>query len=139
MHQDKQRFLFICSHNSARSQMAEGLLRALFNEHYEAFSAGTQPSNVHPLAIKVMAEIGIDISTHRAKSVNEFKGMEFDYVVTVCDQARETCPFFPGAKKYFHQSFEDPSQYAGTEKEILERFRHLRDEIKEWIDKTFNC
>ena len=126
----KQRVLFICTHNSARSQMAEGFLRSLCGDYYEANSAGTQPTQVNPLAIKVMTEIGIDISNHHSKSISEFKDVEIDYVVTVCDTAKETCPFSPGAKKIFHKSFEDPSQYAGTEEEKLEKFRHIRDEIK---------
>ena len=131
-----QKILFICTHNSARSQMAEGLMRALFGNKFESYSAGTVATGVNPLAIKVMAEIGIDISHHRSKSVEEFRGWKFDYVVTVCDQAKETCPFFPGAKEYLHKGFEDPSQYRGNE--ALEKFRKVRDEIKEWLIETFS-
>ena len=109
----KQKVLFICTHNSARSQMAEGLLNALYGDRYEAYSAGTQPTEVNPYAIKVMAEMGIDISKHRSKSVEEFRGKKFDYVVTVCDHAKETCPFFPGGEKYLHQGFKDPSDLRG--------------------------
>jgi len=134
----KKKVLFICTHNSARSQMAEGLLRKVHGDRYEVYSAGTEPTRVHPVAIKVMDEIGVDISNHHAKNVSEFKSIEFDYVVTVCDNARETCPFFPGAKKYLHQGFNDPSQCLGTGKNELECFKHLRDEIKEWIEKTFS-
>jgi arsenate reductase len=135
---NKHRVLFICTHNSARSQMAEGLLRNLYGDRYEAYSAGIEPTKIHPFAIEVMDEIGIDISNHHAKNVSEFKSAEFDYVVTVCDNAKETCPFFPGAKEYIHKSFEDPSQYVGAEKNNSEFFGHLRDEIKEWIEKTFS-
>ncbi len=136
--QGKKRVLFIYTRNSSRSQMAEGLLRGLYGERYEACSAGTKPSMVNPYAIKVMAEIGIDISRHGSKSVDEFRRMDFDYVVTVCDHAKETCPVFPGALKYIHHGFEDPSEFDGTEEEILEGFRHVRDEIRSWIKKTFD-
>ncbi len=138
MNQNKKKILFICTHNASRSQMAEGLLRTLYGERYETFSAGTQPTQVNPFAIKVMEEIGIDISTHRAKSVEEFRGMQFDLVVTVCDQAKETCPFFPGAKKYLHQSFEDPSRATGTDEMKLVLFRNVREKIKDWIVKNFD-
>jgi len=117
--------------------MAEGLLRALYSDRYEAYSAGTEPSGLSPYAIKVMAEIGVDISSHRSKSIEEFRGMEFDYVVTVCDNAKETCPFFPGGKRYLHKGFEDPSAFVGAEEEIVTGFRRIRDEIKEWIQATF--
>jgi len=133
----KKRVLFICTHNSARSQMAEGLVKALYPDRYEAFSAGTEPSGVNPYAIKVMAEIGIDISRNRAKGVNEFVNMEFDYVVTVCDHARQTCPFFPGGKELLHQGFEDPAAFEGNEDEKIAAFRRLRDEIRDWIVGAF--
>lgn len=134
---DKKKILFICTHNSARSQIAEGLMNHFLKESYEAYSAGTKPTKVSPYAIKVMAEIGIDISNHRSKSVLEFKGEKFDYVVTVCDSAKENCPFFPGAKEYLHKSFEDPSSFEGTEEEKLSKFRSVRDEIKNFIFETF--
>ena len=133
----KKKVLFICTYNSARSQMAECLLRALYGNRYEAYSAGTQPSMVNPYALKVMAEIGIDISDHRSKSIEEFYGIKFDYVVTVCDHAKETCPLFPGGKNYLHQSFEDPVSFKGSEEEKLKAFRRIRDEIEDWIRKTF--
>lgn len=133
----KQKVLFICTHNSARSQIAEALLRSLYLGRYEAYSGGTQPSTVNPYAVRAMKEIGVDISAHRSKSVNEFRGSEFDYVVTVCDQAKETCPFFPGGKEYLHQGFEDPSEFKGTDQEMLVIFRQVRDEIRAWIAKTF--
>jgi len=117
--------------------MAEGLLRALYGDQYEVYSAGTHPTGVNPYAIKVMSEIGIDISNHKSKSIEEFFGMEIDYVVTLCDKAKETCPYFPCGKKYLHQSFEDPANYEGSEEEKLEAFRKVRDKIKEWIIKTF--
>jgi arsenate reductase len=134
---DKKRVLFVCTHNSARSQMAEGLLANIYSEKFEAYSAGTVATKVNPFAIKVMAEIGIDISSHRSKSIEEFKGEIFDYVITVCDHANETCPFFPG-KVHIHRNFEDPSNIKGTDEEKLEAFRKARDEIKEWINDFFS-
>jgi arsenate reductase len=135
---EKNRVLFICTHNAARSQMAEGLLRALHGNRYEVFSAGTEPGRVSPYAIKVMAEIGIDIGAHRAKKIQEFLDQAFDYVVTVCDHAKESCPFFPGGKKILHQSFEDPSTLTGPEEEIMAGFRRIRDEIRRWIEEEFS-
>ncbi len=133
----KKKVLFLCTHNSARSQMAEGLLNTLYGETYQAYSAGTQPvSTVNPYAVKVMKEIGIDISDHRPKNRNEFRGIFFDYVITVCDNAREACPFFPGGQT-IHKSFEDPSSFSGSEDEILGSFRRLRNEIKDWIESIF--
>ena len=134
---EKKKVLFICSSNSARSQMGEGLLRFLYPDRYEAYSAGVESSTVNPYAIRVMEELGIDISAHRSKSVEEFRKMKFDAVVTVCDRAKETCPFFPGAKKYLHKNFENPSEAKGTEDEILTVFRRVRDEIRDWIEKTY--
>ncbi|MFQ5851618.1 MAG: arsenate reductase ArsC, partial [Candidatus Binatia bacterium] len=104
---------------------------------YEAFSGGTQPSTVNPYAVTVMGEIGIDISTHRSKSAEEFRGLQFDYVTTVCDHAKETCPFFPGGKKYLHQGFLDPSEFKEAEEEVIAVFRQVRDDIRAWIAKTF--
>jgi len=137
MASNKKKVLFICTHNSARSQIAEGLLRSLYGDRYEAYSAGTTPSRIVPHAIKVMSEIGIDISAHRSKSVDEFRDVEFDYVVTVCDNAKETCPFFPGAKNYVHKCFTDPSGLWGTDDEVLSGFRQIRDEVSGWIRETF--
>jgi len=105
----KSRILFLCTGNSARSQMAEGLLRHMAGDRFEVFSAGTRPSGLNPNAVQAMAEVGIDISGHRSKHVDEFAGHQFDYVFTVCDNAKETCPFFPGGGKRLHQSFEDPA------------------------------
>ncbi|HAF70618.1 MAG: Arsenate reductase [Acetothermia bacterium 64_32] len=133
----KKKVLFICTHNSARSQMAEGLVNARYGDRFEAKSAGIKPTGVHPLAIKVMAELGIDISHQHSKSIEEFLGQEFDYVVTVCDHAKETCPFFPGAKEYLHAGFPDPAAAEGTEEERLAAFRRVRDGIARWLEETF--
>ncbi len=133
----KKKVLFICTHNSARSQMAEGIMNHFLGNNYSAYSAGTKPTFVNPFAIDVMKEIGIDISNHKSKSVFEFKGERFDYVVTVCDSAKENCPFFPGAKEYIHQSFEDPSSFEGTDEEKLIKFREVRDKIKDFILNRF--
>ena len=133
----KKQVLFICTHNSARSQMAEGLLRSLYGNYYEAYSAGTEPSNINSYATRVMAEIGIDISMQHSKSIEKFRGMKFDYVVTVCDHAKEVCPFFPNAKKYLHKNFHEPS-LEGSEREKIKFFRSIRNEIKEYIKATFD-
>lgn len=127
------RVLFLCTGNSCRSQMAEGLLRHLGNNKFEVFSAGISPSFVHPLAIKAMMEIGIDISGHRSKSVEEFLDQSFDYVITVCDKAKESCPNFPGQARKIHWSFQDPAEATGSEEERMKVFRKVRDEIKEHI------
>ena len=132
----KKVLLFICTHNSARSQMAEGFLKTLYPDSYGAFSAGTEPSGVNPYALQIMAEIGIDISSHRSKSVNEFLDKEIDYVVTVCDLARQTCPFFPVGKETMHKGFEDPAAFNGSEDDKLAVFRRVRDEIRTWIEET---
>jgi len=129
--------LFICTHNSARSHMAEALMNTLYGDRYRAFSAGTEPSAVNPYAIRVMQEIGIDISSHRSKSVDEFLNQGLDYVVTVCDHAKETCPFFPGGRTPMHKGFRDPASVIGTEEEKLVVFRRVRDEMRDWIQKAF--
>jgi arsenate reductase len=120
------RVLILCTGNSARSQMAEGLLRYLSQGTIEVHSAGTHPSTVNPLAIQAMAEIGIDISHHRSKSVMELAGQSFDYVITVCDRAKESCPVFPGAPQRIHWSFPDPAVAQGSEEERLQAFRQVR-------------
>ena len=132
----KKKVLFICTHNSARSQMAEGILRSLYPKEHDVYSAGTEPTEVNSYAVKVMDEIGIDISQHTVKNIKEFVDEIFDYVITVCDQAKESCPFFPG-RKIIHKSFPDPSRLEGSETEILEGFRAVRDEIMAWIASTF--
>lgn len=133
----KQKVLFLCTHNSARSQMAEGLLRGLYGDRYEAFSAGTEVTRVNPYVAKAMAESGIDLSTHRSKHLNEFINDSFDYVVTVCDNAREACPYFPGGKARLHHTFSDPSAFKGSDEEIMAGVRLVREEIKQWISETF--
>jgi arsenate reductase len=127
---EKQRVLILCTGNSARSQMAEGLLRDIAGFRFEVASAGVAPSHVRPEAIEAMKEIGIDISTHRSKSVDEFAGQEFDFVITVCDNANEQCPVFPGKTKRIHWSFDDPAAAEGNEEERLKIFRRVRDEIR---------
>jgi arsenate reductase len=132
------RVLFLCTHNSSRSQMAEGLLRARGGGRFAAMSAGTHPRGVHPLAIRAMCEIGIDISEaagHRAKGIQEFAGQPIDLVVTVCDEAAEECPFFPGARRQEHWGFPDPSAVTGAEEERLAVFRQVRDAIAVRIDE----
>ena len=128
--QPKQRVLILCTGNSCRSQMAEGWLRHLAGDRFEVYSAGTHPTGLNPRAVKVMAELGIDISEQRSKSVDEFVEQAFDYVITVCDAARETCPVFPNAKTHLHWSFEDPAVARGSEEQILSVFRRVRDEIR---------
>lgn len=130
----KHSILFICTHNSARSQLAEGLVNHYFGDVWTAKSAGTEKTAVKPLAIQAMTEIGIDISQHTSKTIQAFQGQEFDVVVTVCDNARETCPFFPG-KNVIHHSFVDPSNAQGSDAEKLAAFRRTRDDIKAWLDE----
>ena len=127
---EKKRVLILCTGNSARSQMAEGLLRADAGDRFEVASAGVEPSRVRPQAIEVMHEIGIDISNHRSKSVDEFGGQDFDYVITVCDNANERCPIFSGGTKRIHWSFDDPAAVEGDEDTKLKVFRRVRDEIR---------
>lgn len=123
------RVLILCTGNSARSQMAEGLLRRISGNRFEVFSAGTKPSHVRPVAIEVMREIGIDISGHLSKSVDEFAGQGFDIVLTVCDNARESCPVFPAKTKRIHWSIEDPAAVQGSEEVRRAAFRRIRDEL----------
>ena len=133
---DKKRVLILCTGNSARSQMAEGLLRHDAGERFDVESAGTKPGMVRPEAIAVMKELGIDISGHRSKHVDEFKGQAFDYVLTVCDNAKESCPVFSSDSKRLHMGFEDPAALQGTEEERLALFRRVRDQIRDYL-KTF--
>jgi arsenate reductase (thioredoxin) len=132
----KKRVLILCTGNSARSQMAEALLGHDAANRFEVESAGTKPAQVRPEAIAVMKELGIDISSHRSKHVDEFQGQSFDYVLTVCDNAKESCPVFPGQAKRLHKSFVDPAAYQGTEEERLALFRRVRNEIRDYL-KTF--
>jgi arsenate reductase len=130
------RVLFLCTHNSSRSQMAEGLLRARGGLAFEVFSAGTEPGVVHSLAIRVMQEIGIDISIHRAKSLEEFRtSAPMDLVVTVCNEAAEACPFFSNARFQVHWGFVDPSQVDGSEEQRLAAFRQTRDHMADRLDQ----
>ena len=129
----KTRILVLCTGNSARSQMGEGLFREEGGAGYQVFSAGTRPSRVRPEAIAVMGEIGIDISGNRSKSVDEFAGQAFDFVVTVCDRARDNCPVFPGATQRIHWSLEDPAAVEGAEEERLTAFRQTRDQLRERV------
>ena len=131
----KQRVLILCTGNSARSQMAEGLLLHIAGDRFDVESAGTIASFVRPQAIAAMAEIGIDISNHRSKCLDEFLDTEFDYVITVCDNANETCPVFPGAAKRIHWSFDDPAEADGNEDEVAKFFGRVRDEIKEKLER----
>jgi arsenate reductase len=133
----KKKILFICTHNAIRSQMAEGYMRAKYGNRYEVFSGGVEKGEVHPIAIAVMKEIGIDISRQRSKFIDEFYSTGIDTVVTVCDSAKAACPFFPGAKEEIHQGFSDPAAFTGTDDEIWAGFRRVRDEIIRWIDMTF--
>ncbi len=136
----KKKVIFICTHNSSRSQMAEGLLRYLYGDICEVYSAGNNPLGVNPFAVKVMEEIGIDISSHKSKHIENFKDMEFDYVITVCDNAKDSCPFLPGGKNYIHVPFDDPSQVDGSYEDKLKAFREIRDKIEQWIKSEFiNC
>ena len=151
---DKMKVLFLCEHNSARSQMAEGLLRHLYGEKYEVFSAGASPTQVNPFAVKVMAEIGIDISKQYSKSIEEFRNKEIDLVVSVCRSSPKllcslcSSPIvlgkpeiinttIPGAKRYLRHGFNDPSEADGSDEEKTETFRRTRDDIKQWIISNF--
>jgi arsenate reductase (thioredoxin) len=135
----KQTVLFVCTANAARSQMAEGYLRAKYGDRYEVFSAGTRKARVSVPAIMVMREIGIDIAYHHSKTLNEVADMSFDIAVTLCDNARKVCPVIPGARKTIHHGFFDPHLTTGTDDEILEGYRRVRDEIVRWIDTTFSA
>lgn len=131
----KRRILFLCTHNSARSQMAEGLLHSLGKGQFEVFSAGTEATFVRPLAIKVMAELGIDISGQQSKTLERYLNEPFDEVITVCDTAAETCPVFSGALKRRHWSLDDPSKATGTEEGQLAVYRRVRDELRSRIEQ----
>ncbi|MGB9776036.1 MAG: arsenate reductase ArsC [Anaerolineae bacterium] len=130
----KRRVLFLCTGNSARSQMAEGLVNHLLGDRWEAFSAGTRPTGyVHPLAIQAMAELGIDISGQRSKSVEEFRGQSFDVVITLCDSAAQECPLWLGPGQAIHMGFPDPAQADGVMADRIEAFRQVRDRIREKV------
>lgn len=131
---EKKSILVLCTGNSARSQMAEGILRNRFGDRFEVYSAGTHPSIVLPWAIQALAEIGIDISGNRSKSVDEFAGRDIDYVLTVCDNARENCPYFPARTKLIHHAFEDPAFVPGGDEARLAAFRRVRDQIRKYAE-----
>ena len=130
----KKRVLFLCTANSARSQMAEAMVNYDLGDRFEAYSAGTAPKTPHPAALKVLAEIGIDHSRARSKSLEEFEGQPFDYVITLCGAANETCPLFFGGVERVHLGFEDPARATGTEEEVPVVFRRVRDEIRETVE-----
>lgn len=137
--EDRKKVIFICTHNSARSQMAEGILKNLCGDRFEVYSAGTEPSRVNPYAIRAMEEIGIDISGQSSKALEKFRGMEFDYVITLCGGEGEACPAFPyGGGNRLHRGFPDPSRFRGKDEEILAGFRTVRDEIKTWLESEFD-
>lgn len=131
----RQSVLILCTGNSARSQMAEGLLKHDAGDRFEVESAGTKPTSVKPEAIAVMRELGIDIGGHRSKHVDEMQGKSFDYVITVCDNARESCPVFPGLAKQLHQCFEDPAALDGSEEDRMALFRRVRDELRTYLHR----
>lgn len=133
----KKQILFLCTHNSCRSQMAEALANHFLGNRYQAFSAGTEATRVNPFAIQVLAELGIDTSLLRSKTIDEFAGQTFDHVVTLCGDANEKCPLFFGGVERIHYGFEDPSRLTGSEEEVLPEFRRVRDEIKNWIIDYF--
>ncbi len=134
---EKKKILILCTGNSARSQMAEGLLKHITKDEYEVFSAGTKPGIVRPEAIEVLREIGIDITGNRSKSVDEFVNEKIDYVLTVCDNAKGNCPYFPAKTKMIHHSFEDPAEVQGSEKSRLEAFRRVRNQINDYLNNSF--
>lgn len=133
----KQRILFLCTHNSCRSQMAEGLANHYLADCFQAFSAGTEATRVNPLAGRVLAELGIDSSGQRSKTIDEFGDDSFDYVITLCGDANEKCPLFFGGVQRIHRGFDDPSRLKGSEEDLLPEFRRVRDEIREWLVQYF--
>lgn len=135
----KKRVLFLCTANSCRSQMAEGIVNHFMGDRLEAFSAGTQASFVHPTAIEVLAEIGVDISQHRSKNLSEFDDQNFDYVITLCGDANETCPLYIGGTKKTHIGLDDPAKATGGKEEIMREFRRVRDEIKDELTAFFQA
>lgn len=134
----KKRVLFVCTHNAVRSQMAEASLNKIYGDRYSAFSAGSDPTQMDPLVITVMKEIGIDVSSYKSKGLNVFQNDHFDYIVTVCDQANESCPYFQGGNLRIHKSFPDPSKFQGWHEDIINGYRRTRDDIKNWIEKEFS-
>ena len=129
----KKKVLFLCTGNSARSQMAEGLMRYFRRDEFEVFSAGVEPKGVHPKAVQAMQEIGIDISGQESKHIDELPDREFDYIITLCDHAAQNCPVYLGKGVRLHQGFSDPAAAVGSDHEVLEAFRKVRDELKRFI------
>lgn len=134
---DRKKVLFVCTHNSARSQMAEGILNSFHSDRLHAYSTGSDPTQINPYSIKVLKEIGVDISGNYSKGFSDLPDIEFDYIVTVCDSAQEKCPHFGGSGIKIHKSFNDPSAYSGSDEEKAGFFRKVRDEIRGWIDNEF--
>lgn len=137
MYLQKKSVLFICTHNAARSQMAEAILNKLYGDRYMAFSAGTDPTQIDPLVVLVMSEIGIDIGNCRSKGLNIFKDSTIDYVITLCDQTKESCPYFSGGILHLHRGFPDPAEFKGEIDYVITGYRRIRDEIKKWIEEEF--
>ena len=137
MYSQKKSVLFVCTYNAARSQMAEAILNKLYGDRYTAFSAGTDPTQIDPFVVLVMKEIDIDVSNYRSKVLNIFKDSNLDYVITLCDQAKESCPYFPGGNLHLHKDFSDPSKFQGWHEDVIKEYRRTRDEIKDWIEKEF--
>jgi len=137
MNPKKKSVLFICTHNAARSQMAEAILNKLYGDRYTAFSAGTDPTQIDPFVVLVMREIGVDVSDCRSKGLSLFKNSNMDYVITLCDQAKESCPYFPGGIEHLHKGFSDPSELKGKTEDVINGYRCIRDEIQNWIEKEF--
>jgi arsenate reductase len=134
----RQRILFLCTHNSCRSQMAEGLVNHFLGDRFAAFSAGTEATGVNPLAARVLREIGIDISSQRSKTLDEFDGQSFDYVISLCSDANARCPLFMGGVRRLHMGFDDPSRLTGSEEEVLPEYRRVRDEIHRRLTDLLN-
>ena len=137
MNPQKKKVLFICIHNAARSQMAEAILNKLYGDRYTAFSAGTDPTQIDPLVVLVMREIGVDVSNCRSKELKIFKDSAIDYVITLCDQAKESCPYFPGGIEHLHKGFSDPSEFKGKAEDVINGYRRIRDGTQNWIEKEF--
>ena len=137
MDSQKKSVLFLCTHNAARSQMAEAILNKLYGDRYTAFSAGTEPTQIAPFVVLVMKEIGIDVSSYQSKGLNIFKDATLDCVITLCDQAKETCPYFPRGNLHLHRGFPDPSGFKGNPEDVINGYRRIRDEIQNWIEKEF--
>ena len=137
MYSQKKSVLFVCTYNAARSQMAEAILNKLYGDRYTAFSAGTDPTQIDPFVVLVMKEIDIDVSNYRSKVLNIFKDSNLDYVITLCDQAKESCPYFPGGNLHLHRGFPDPSELKGRSEDVINGYRRIRDEIQNWIKKEF--